>query len=151
MDEDDIVGIRIAATIHDIGKLAVPAEILTRPGRLSELEMEMVRQHCRNGYDIIAPINFPWPIADMVRQHHERLNGSGYPDHLCGDEILPGSLVIAVADVVDAMSSHRPYRPALGRDAAVEELKTNCGVLYDSQVVDACIQVFDEGFDPTGY
>jgi HD-GYP domain-containing protein (c-di-GMP phosphodiesterase class II) len=149
MEEHDVVGVRLAASIHDLGKLAVPVEILTRPGRLTELERAMVQGHCRDGYDIVAPIEFPWPIAEMILQHHERLDGTGYPDQLRGDEILPGARVIAVADVVDAMTAHRPYRPALGVDAAVQELTANRATLYDPRMVDACVHVLHAGFPLT--
>jgi len=145
LDEDAIAGIRVAAHIHDIGKLGVPAEILTRPGRLRPAEFELVKDHSRAGYEIVEGISFPWPVAEMILQHHERLDGSGYPDGVCGDEILIGARIIAVADVVEAMATHRPYRAARGIDAALREIETNRGRLYDPTVVDACLRVAQEG------
>jgi PAS domain S-box-containing protein len=141
LDESAIDGIRLAAHIHDIGKIGVPAEILSRPGRLRPAEYELVKGHSRGGYDIVENIAFPWPVAQMILQHHERLDGSGYPDGLRGDEILLGARIIAVADVVDAMATDRPYRAALGIDAALQEIEANRGRLYDPDVVDACLRL----------
>ena len=138
LPDDEIKGIEVAATLHDIGKIAVPAEILNRPGRLSAAEFEIVKTHCEAGYHIVAEVPFPWPVATMILQHHERLDGSGYPNGLTEHDILFGSRIVAVADVLSAMSSHRPYRPALGLDAALAEFETNGGRLYDADVVDAC-------------
>jgi len=140
IDEFAIEGIRLAATIHDIGKIAIPAEILNRPGELSSIEMELVRTHSQIGYDILAGVDFPWPVREMVLQHHERLDGSGYPNGLRGDQIEIGARIIAVADVVDAMSSHRPYRAAVGVDAAVGTITRGSGTVFDPDVVDACIR-----------
>jgi putative two-component system response regulator len=148
LDEDTRDAVRMAASIHDIGKVAIPAEILSRPRRLTESEFSLVREHARFGYELLEPIDFPWPVADIVQQHHERLDGSGYPDGLSGDAIRREARILAVADVVEAISSHRPYRPALGTAAALEELSTHRGTRYDPEVVDACIRVIlDEGFE----
>jgi diguanylate cyclase (GGDEF)-like protein/PAS domain S-box-containing protein len=140
-----VKGMTLAAAIHDIGKIAVPSEILTRPGRLSDAEMAVVRGHVRAGYDLISKVEFPWPVAEMVLQHHERLDGSGYPDALKDDEIGLGGRVLAVADVVEAMSAHRPYRPARGLEAALETILEAKGRLFDPHVVDACVALFREG------
>ena len=140
---EEVKGIEVAATIHDIGKIAIPAEILTRPGRLSPAEFEIIKTHCQAGHDIVAEVPFPWPVAEMILQHHERLDGSGYPNGLEGPDILLGSRIVAVADVLSAMASHRPYRPALGVDAALEELRENSGRLYDGDAVDAVVRVVD--------
>ena len=145
--QDRVKGIRMAGIIHDLGKISVPAEILSKPGRLNALEFELIKAHPRTGHDILKGIEFPWPIAEVVYQHHERMDGSGYPQGLKGKEILPEARILAVADVVEAMASHRPYRAALGIDAALDEISRNRGVFYDSQVVDVCMRVFrDEGF-----
>jgi len=144
LSEDAAQGIWVASLIHDIGKVRVPADILSRPAHLSSAEFELIKEHPRTGYEILKKIDFPWPIAEIVLQHHERINGSGYPLGLKGDEILFASRIIGVADVVEAMTYHRPYREALGLDAALDEIKENKGILYDSDVVDACIKVFLE-------
>jgi HD-GYP domain-containing protein (c-di-GMP phosphodiesterase class II) len=134
----------LAGRVHDIGKIAVPAEILSKPARLTSMEMELVKRHARIGYDILAGIEFDWPLAEYVLQHHERLDGSGYPRGLRGDEILLEARILAVADVVEAMSSHRPYRPALDPAAALDEIRTGRGVTYDAAVVDACVAVIEQ-------
>jgi PAS domain S-box-containing protein len=134
--------IYLAATIHDLGKIRVPAEILSKPGRLSDIEYELVKGHVETGYDIIKDVPFPWPIAQMILQHHEREDGSGYPQGLKDGQILPEAKILAVADVVEAMSSHRPYRPGLGIEAALQEITRHRGTLYDPDVVDSCITVF---------
>ncbi len=144
LSPDQVEGIYMTAILHDIGKISVPAEILTKPGRLNEIEMNMLRTHPEVGYDILKRIDFPWPLAKVVLQHHERMDGSGYPKGLKGDEILLEAKIIGIADVVEAMSSHRPYRPALGIDKALEEISKNKGILYDPEVVDACIKLFKE-------
>jgi putative nucleotidyltransferase with HDIG domain len=144
LPEEQIDGIRMAALIHDIGKIYVPAEILSRPGELTETEFGLIKIHSQAGHDVLKPIEFPWPVAEIVLQHHERLNGSGFPQGLSGEEILLEARIIGVADVVEAMSSHRPYRPALGINKALEEISQNRGVLYDPQVVDVCLKVFSE-------
>jgi putative nucleotidyltransferase with HDIG domain/PAS domain S-box-containing protein len=133
-----------AALLHDIGKIVVPAEILTKPGRLSDMEMQLIRAHAAAGGDAVAHIEFEGAVADIVRQHHERLDGSGYPDGLRGDEVLPEARVLAVADVVEAMVSHRPYRAALPLDAALSEIEGGSGVRYDADAVAACLVLFRE-------
>lgn len=132
------IAAELAASIHDIGKIAIPAEILTRPGRLTELEYRMMKNHCQVGHDIIASVPFPWPLAEIILQHHERLNGGGYPNGLKGDEIHIEAQIIMVADVLDAMISHRPYRPGLGLSAAFEELNNGSGKIYNREIVEAC-------------
>ena len=144
LPKDKIEGIRIASLVHDIGKISLPAEILNKPTKLSEIEYSLIKDHSQTGHDILKSIEFPWPIAQIVLQHHERLNGSGYPNKLKGDEIVLEAKIIGVADVVEAMSSHRPYRPALGIDVALEEISKNKGILYDSEVVDTCLKLFKE-------
>ncbi|MEA1970539.1 MAG: HD domain-containing protein [Thermodesulfobacteriota bacterium] len=141
---DEVRGIRLAALIHDIGKIRVPSEILSKPGKLMENEFGLIKTHPQIGYDIVKKIEFPWPIADIIYQHHERLDGSGYPRGLKGDEIILQARIIAVADVVEAMSSHRPYRAALGIGKALAELTENRGILYDPDAVDACLKLFRE-------
>ncbi len=137
-------GIHIGALIHDLGKIQVPAEILSKPARLSAIEYELVKAHPEVGYDILKGIDFPWPVAQMALQHHERLNGSGYPRGLKGEEIVLEARVVAVADVVEAMASHRPYREGLGVEKALAEIERNRGTLYDAQAVDACLRLFRE-------
>jgi putative nucleotidyltransferase with HDIG domain/PAS domain S-box-containing protein len=141
LTEECIRSIEVGASLHDIGKIAVPAEILARPGPLSAFEFELVKTHCRVGFDILTGIDLPWLITDIVLHHHERLDGSGYPEALTGSAISIGALIVGVADVVDAMASHRPYRPSLGIEAAREELRRNRGRLYDPAVVDAALAV----------
>jgi len=141
LSEEQIREIHMSALIHDIGKINVPAEILSKPGQLSEFEFKIIQTHSQVGYDILKEIEFSWPIAQIVLQHHERMNGSGYPQGLKGEEILPEARILAVADVVEAMSSHRPYRPALSTGKALEEISRNKGILYDPDVVDACVRV----------
>ena len=137
-------GINMAAAIHDIGKISVPAEILSKPSRLSDIEFQLIQIHPEAGYNIVKDIEFPWPIATIILQHHERINGSGYPKGLKGEEILPETRILSVADVVEAISSHRPYRPAYGIDFALEEISNMKGILYDTAVVDACLRLFNE-------
>jgi PAS domain S-box-containing protein len=144
LSDEEIRGLYLAASIHDLGKIHVPAEILSKPGLLSPVEFELIKIHPQTGYNIIKDAQFPWPIAQMVLQHHERMDGSGYPQHLKGEQMLPEAKILAVADVVEAMSSHRPYRPGLGLDAALEEITKYRGVLYDPAVVDSCIALFRE-------
>jgi HD-GYP domain-containing protein (c-di-GMP phosphodiesterase class II) len=136
--------IRTASNIHDIGKIAIPAEILSKPTKLIDLEFNIIKTHSQAGYDILKDIEFLWPVADVVLQHHERMNGSGYPHGLKGNDVLLEARIIAVADVVEAMASHRPYRPALGIEAALEEIEKNKGILYDDTVADACLRLFRE-------
>ena len=142
LPEEHVKYLRIAALIHDIGKIHIPSDILNKPGKLRDMEWELIRIHAQGSYDILKSIEFPWPIAQIAWQHHERLDGSGYPNGLAGDQILLEAKILAVADVVDAMSSYRPYRPALGIDKALEEISQNSGVLYDTAIVDACLKLF---------
>ncbi len=144
--DEQVELIYLASEVHDIGKIAVPSEILSRPGRLSESEVELSRTHAEASYNVLKSVDFPWPIADIVRQHHERLDGSGYPQGLKESDILPEARILAVCDVVEAMTTHRPYRPGLGIENALAEIKCGKGTLYDSTVVDTCIQVFRDGF-----
>jgi PAS domain S-box-containing protein/putative nucleotidyltransferase with HDIG domain len=148
--QETINGIQVAATIHDIGKIVVPSDILSKPGRITQIEFSLIKEHARTGYDILKGIDFPWPVGQTVLQHHERLNGTGYPDQLSGDSIILEARVLAVSDVVEAMASHRPYRPALGIDRALDEVSQNKGILYDAGVVAACLQVFGRGFEFDG-
>ena len=143
--ESRIPIIRIAALIHDVGKVCVPTEILNKPAPLSPIEFEIVKQHPKAAYDVLEKIEFPWPIADIVLQHHERMDGSGYPSRLRGDQIHEEARIIGVADVVEAMSSHRPYRAALGTEKGLEEISKGKGTLFDPVIVDACLQVFHQG------
>jgi PAS domain S-box-containing protein len=144
-DKDCIRGIRLAALVHDIGKIYVPTEILSKPGKLTDVEFDIIKTHSQAGYDIIKSIEFPWPIATIVLQHHERLDGSGYPHGLREDEILREAKIMGIADVVESISSHRPYRAALGIDAALDEISSKKGILYDPEAAEACIKLFDEG------
>ena len=143
LTESEIEGIYIAAAIHDIGKISLPAEILSKPVQLSDIEVSLIQSHSQTGYDILKGIEFPWPIAEIVLQHHERQDGSGYPRGLAGGDILLAARIIGVADVVETMASHRPYRPSKGLDKALEEITQNRGVLYDPRVVDACLTIFN--------
>jgi len=140
----DIEGIEVAALVHDVGKLAVPTEILTRPGTLSDIEFEIICSHSQMGYDILSDIDFDWPVADIVLQHHERMDGSGYPNALPGEQICVAARVLMVADVIEAMGAHRPYRPALGLDTAMAEIAGH-PEKFDSQVVSACVRLYDTG------
>jgi len=144
LTEDQFDGLRMAGLIHDLGKINVPAEILSKPGRINDIEFSLIRYHPQICHDILKTIDLPWPVAKIVLQHHERLNGSGYPQGLKGDEIMIEAKILAVADVVEAMASHRPYRPALGIELAFEEITKGKGTLYDSEVVDACVRLFSE-------
>jgi PAS domain S-box-containing protein/putative nucleotidyltransferase with HDIG domain len=145
MTPENIDAIRMAAAIHDLGKISIPAEILSKPGRISEFEFRLIQNHPQIGYEILRTIEFPWPIAEIVLQHHERMNGSGYPAGLKGDRIHLISRILAVADVVEAMVSHRPYRSALTLGEALYEITKNRGILYDPNAVDACRNLFVEG------
>ncbi|MBN1662809.1 MAG: PAS domain S-box protein [Deltaproteobacteria bacterium] len=144
LSADQADGLRMAGNVHDLGKISVPASILSKTSKLSDIEYKLVQVHPQIGYDILKDIDFPWPLAQIVLQHHERMNGSGYPQGLSGDDILPEARILAVADVVEAISSHRPYRPAFGVDLALEEIEKNRGILYDSAVVDVCLRLFRE-------
>ncbi|MBE3117380.1 MAG: HD domain-containing protein [Candidatus Atribacteria bacterium] len=144
LPSEEVEGIRTAGLIHDLGKIAIPAEILSKPGRLTALEYQLIQTHVSVAYELLKPIQFPWPIANAVAQHHERLDGSGYPAQLKGDAIGVPGRVLAVADVVESMASHRPYRPALGMDRALEEIQRGRGTQYDPNAVDACLRLFRE-------
>ncbi len=144
LDDFKIEGMRLAATIHDIGKISVPAELLAKPTRLSDIEMELIKFHVKAGYEILKDIDFPWPVARILLQHHERMDGSGYPNGLRGGDIQFEARIMAVADVVEAMASNRPYRSALGIEAALSEIRKNSGRFYEPSVVDACLVLFNE-------
>jgi len=144
LPENQIEGVRMAALLHDIGKMYVPSEILTKPGQISDLETGLIETHAQVGYEILKTIEFSWPVAKTVLQHQERLNGSGYPAGLSGEEILLEARILAVADVVEAMSSHRPYRATLGTKKALNEISQNRGILYDPHAVDACLILFTD-------
>lgn len=144
LSEAEINGIRVAGIVHDIGKIQIPAEILSKPGRLTELEFSLIKNHPSAGHEILKSVEFPWPVAQIVLQHHERMDGSGYPSGMSGNDILLEARILSVADVVEAMASHRPYRPALGIGQALGEIWKNKGILYDSKVVDACSKLFCE-------
>lgn len=153
-----VEGLRVTGYLHDIGKLTLPAEILAKPGKITKLEFEIIKTHAAQGYEILKDMRLPWPVAEVIYQHHERKNGSGYPDGLKGDQIMMEARVLIVADVVEAMSSHRPYRTSLGIEAALQEIKDNAGVLYDPEVVEACLRIFevdgfgiDDGFAKTNF
>ena len=141
---DQIDGIRMAGSIHDIGKLSIPAEILSKPTKLTEIEFSLIKEHPQNGYEMLKDVESPWPLVQIVHQHHERMDGSGYPGNLKGDEILIEARIMAVADVVEAMASHCPYRPTLGIEAALEEIEKNKDILYDVDVANTCLKLFRE-------
>ena len=143
LPEEKIEATRVAGMLHDIGKIYVPAEILSKPSYLNEMEYRMIKQHPRLSYEILSSIEFPWPIANIVFQHHERMDGSGYPAGISGEDISIEARIIAVADVVEAMASHRPYRPSLGLKQALQEISKNRDILYDSRVVDACLRLLE--------
>lgn len=145
MDEEQVEGIRICGLLHDIGKISIPVEILNKTTKLTELEFKFIKLHPVTGYEILKNIKFPWPIAEATYQHHERMDGSGYPNGLKGEEIIIEARILAVADVLEAISSHRPYRPALGIEYAMEEIKKGRGTLYDPDVVDKCINLYKRG------
>ncbi|HQP08437.1 MAG TPA: HD domain-containing phosphohydrolase [Anaerolineaceae bacterium] len=144
LPNDSVSGIRVASLLHDIGKIRVPSDILVKPSRLTNLEFELIKEHSYTGYELLKSIEFPWPVADIVLQHHERMDGSGYPQGLKQKDILLESRIIGVADVVEAMIFHRPYREALGLEAALDEIRKNKAILYDPEVVEACIRIFLE-------
>ena len=144
LPEQDIKDLQLAGLIHDMGKISVPGEILSKPGRLNNAELQLIRRHPQVAYDILNKIDLPWSVDQIVLQHHERLDGSGYPQGLSGTEILLASRILGVADVVETMETHRPYRPSLGRAAALEEISKNRGILYDPEVVDACLRLFQK-------
>jgi len=144
LSEEQINVIYIAAVIHDVGKISIPVEILSKPGQLNKIESDLIKTHPEVSFNILKIIKFPWLVAQIVLQHHERVNGSGYPQGLFGKDILLEARILSVADVIEAMSSHRPYRPALGIGKALEEISQNKGILYDSQIVDVCFKLFSE-------
>jgi len=144
LPEMTVKGLRLTSFVHDVGKIGLPAELLSKPTRLSPIEFAMIKNHAQAGYDILKDVDFPWPLAEVVLQHHERLDGSGYPRQLMGEQIILEARIIAVADVVEAMSSHRPYRPGLGIEAALQEIEKNSGTFYDAQAVAACLRLFRE-------
>jgi len=144
LPKDKIDGIRMAGSIHDIGKLSIPAEILSKPTKLTAIEFSLIKEHSHSGYEMLKDVESPWPLAQIVYQHHERIDGSGYPRNLKGNEIIIEARIMAVADVVEAMASHRPYRPGLGIDAALAEIEKNKGTIYDNTVADACLRLFRE-------
>jgi PAS domain S-box-containing protein len=144
LPQEKIDGIRMAGSIHDIGKLSIPAEILSKPKKLTEIEFSLIKEHSQKGYEMLKDVESPWPLAQIVYQHHERMDGSGYPRNLKGDDILMEARILAVSDVVESMASHRPYRPALGIEAALEEIENNKGKLYDADAVAACLRLFRE-------
>jgi len=144
LSEWRISGIYIGGLLHDIGKVAAPSEILMKPGPLTDIEFEIIKGHCRLGSEILSKVDFPWPITTMILQHHERLNGSGYPAGLSGDGIIIEARILGVADVVEAMSSHRPYRASLGLEKAIEEIEGGRGILYDPRVVTACVKLLGQ-------
>lgn len=146
LSAEQVKTVQVAGMLHDIGKISIPAEILSKPGKLGDYELGMMRNHVEVGYGILKNIDFPWPIAPVVHQHHERLDGSGFPYGLQGAEIMVEAQILAVADVVEAMSSHRPYRPSLGMAQAIHEIRTNRNILYTSEVVEACTYILEEGF-----
>ncbi len=143
LNEDSLTGLQFGAQVHDVGKIGVPVELLTTSRKLSADEMAIMHSHPAIGADILSNMQFPWPIVEIVAQHHERMDGSGYPAGLKGDEITPEARIVAVADVVEAITHHRPYRVGLGIEAALTEIRQNSGALYDAQAVDACIRVID--------
>ncbi len=145
LPDRQLMGIKLAGLIHDLGKMSVPLEILTKPGQLSPLEMDLIREHPKTAYNALKDMHSPWPLADIVLQHHERIDGSGYPNKLVGDNILLEARILAVADVVEAMSAMRPYREGLGIDKALAEIQAHAGNKYDPQVVAACLALFDAG------
>ncbi|MBU4583411.1 MAG: HD domain-containing protein, partial [Proteobacteria bacterium] len=151
LPQEKIDAIRMAGSIHDIGKLSIPAEILSKPTKLSEIEFSLIKEHARRGFEMLKDVESLWPLAEIVHQHHERMDGSGYPGNLKGDAILIEARILAVADVAEAMASHRPYRPGMGIDAALNEIEKNRGILYDSTAADACLRLFREkGFKLEG-
>jgi PAS domain S-box-containing protein len=151
LPRDKIDAIRMAGSIHDIGKLSIPAEILSKPTKLSDIEFSLIKEHAQRGFEMLKDVESPWPLAEIVHQHHERMDGSGYPRNLKGEEICIEARILSVADVVEAMASHRPYRAGLGIDAALNEIEKNSGIFYDKVVADACLRLFREkGFKLEG-
>jgi putative nucleotidyltransferase with HDIG domain len=147
LDDTRIEAVKVAGLLHDIGKIAIPAEILSKPGKLNDKEFSLIQQHRIVGYNILRNTRLPWPVAEIIHQHHERLDGSGYPGKLKGNEICVEARIIAVADVVEAMTSHRPYRPAHRMETALEEIRGKSGTAFDSRIVEVCIGLIENGFD----
>jgi HD-GYP domain-containing protein (c-di-GMP phosphodiesterase class II) len=145
LPHEQIFAIHLAGVVHDLGKISIPAEILSKPARLNEIEYSFIKTHPQSGYDILKDIDFQWPVAEMVLQHHERMDGSGYPQGLQGDAIILGARILAVADVIEAMASHRPYRTGLGIESALQEIREHRGTGYDADVADAALRLFNEG------
>jgi putative nucleotidyltransferase with HDIG domain len=145
LPDEKVEEIRMTALIHDIGKIFIPSEILVKPGFLTEEEFAFIKLHTYHGYDILKTIDFPWNVASVVLQHHERFNGSGYPERLKGDEIMIEARILAVADVVEAITFHRPYRPGYGLETALQEISSKRGILYDPEIVDVCLKIFRDG------
>ena len=143
LSNEQIEGIRIAGILHDIGKISVPTDVLNKPGILSKHEIGLIKEHSQVGYDIMKDIDFSQPIAQVILQHHEKMDGSGYPQGISGENIIQEARILAVADTVEAMVSHRPYIPAIGMDKAFEEISQNRGILYDPEVVDVCMKLFN--------
>ena len=146
LTEQQIEGVFLGALIHDIGKIAIPSEILARPGKLLDEDVSYLQIHCRKGFDILDPVDFPWPVAEIALQHHEHLDGSGYPQGLKGEEILTESAIVCVADVVESLTAHRPYRPAYKMEQALGEISRRAGKWYDPEIVSACIELFQQGY-----
>ncbi|MCJ7806432.1 MAG: HD domain-containing protein [Clostridia bacterium] len=146
LSEQQVEGIRMAGIVHDLGKIQIPAEILSKSGQLNELEFDLIKTHPQVGFDLLKEIEFPWPIADIILQHHEKMIGSGYPQGLKGDEIMIEARILSVADIVEAMSSHCPYRPALGIEKALEQIRLDRETLFDPDVVDTCLGLFKRGY-----
>ncbi len=144
LSEDTIEGIRVGAVLHDIGKIYIPAEILTKPAKLTDIELALIKTHTQAGYEILKNIEFPWPVAETALQHHERIDGSGYPKGISGDDIILEAKIVAVADVVEGMASHRPYRPALGVERALQEITSYSGKFFEPDVVNICKRVLDK-------
>jgi putative nucleotidyltransferase with HDIG domain len=144
LSSNTVDNIRMAGIIHDIGKISIPAELLAKPTKLTNIEFSLIQVHPQTGYDIIKDVGLPYPVAEIVLQHHERLDGSGYPQGLKGDQILLEAKIISVADVVEAIATHRPYRPARGIEPALDEIEKNIGILYDEKAVDVCLRLFRE-------
>ena len=144
LSDHQIKGIQMAGLIHDMGKISIPAEILSKPAKLNEVEIQLVRRHPQAAFEILKKIDFPWPVDLIVLQHHEKMDRSGYPQGLAGEDILLEAKILCVADVVESIESHRPYRPGLGIDKALEEISKNRGILFDPDVVDACLRLFKE-------
>jgi HD-GYP domain-containing protein (c-di-GMP phosphodiesterase class II) len=144
LSQDKIDAIRMAGSIHDLGKISIPWEILSKPTKLTEIEFSLIKAHAQKGFEMLKDVESPWPLEEIAYQHHELMDGSGYPRNLRGEEIRIEARILAVADVVEAMESHRPYQPGLGIDAALEEIEKNKGLYYDETVVDACLRLFRE-------